>query len=505
MKIHQFLQHHGIVRNPFAEEDAQTDPVFKSHCIANTYHPSWDKVYGDPAEPATSIVFGEKGSGKTALRLQIAQHLGQYNKQNPRRRLFIIHYDDFNPFLDRFRDRLIGRRRRADRALLQYQLWDHMDAILAIGVTDLAQRVLAPASRTEGNTHITNPVETEAIGQLDRHQRRDLLLLAACYDQSTAETLQGRWHRLQRTLRFWHVLNWWRLLLGALVSVVVVCLAVYFSVRGHAESVYQHMGWLVAALAAGWVPWLWHAGRCFWLAWGVARHVRVGARKIKPLCRMLMHFAPSELAGQPLPNKDRTDDRYGLLGKLQCILNTLGFAGIIVLVDRVDEPHLINGSAELMRALLWPMLDNKFLKHPGLGLKFMLPIELTHFIERESHEFYQRARLDKQNMVPSLEWTGEALYDVGNARLQACAVEGQSPTLGQLFDESISQQRVLDALRTLRVPRDLFKFFYRLFVAHCGAHSDEDPKWTISSETFESVLAVYQRGQEAADRALGAG
>jgi hypothetical protein len=223
------------------------------------------------------------------------------------------------------------------------------------------------------------------------------------------------------------------------------------------------------------------------------------------MCRMLMHFTPSELAGQPLPNKDRTDDRYGLLGKLQSILDTLGFAGIIVLVDRVDEPHLINGSADLMRALLWPMLDNKFLKHPGLGLKFMLPVELTQFIEREDHEFYQRARLDKQNMVPSLEWTGEALYDVANARLKACAVEGQSPTLGKLFDESISEQRVLDALRTLRVPRDLFKFLYRLFVAHCGAHSDEHPKWTISSETFESVLAVYHRGQEAADRGLGAG
>ena len=42
MNIHQFLEHHGIVRNPFAEEDAQTDPVFKNHCIASTYHPTWE-------------------------------------------------------------------------------------------------------------------------------------------------------------------------------------------------------------------------------------------------------------------------------------------------------------------------------------------------------------------------------------------------------------------------------------------------------------------------------
>ena len=75
MKIQQFLQHHGLAANPFADEDAQTDLVFKASCIRSVYHPSWDKVYGDPTEPSTSVVFGEKGSGKTALRLQIAQHL----------------------------------------------------------------------------------------------------------------------------------------------------------------------------------------------------------------------------------------------------------------------------------------------------------------------------------------------------------------------------------------------------------------------------------------------
>ena len=66
MKIQLFLEHHGVARNPFAEEDAQTDNVFKEHCIASTFHPTWDKIYGDPSEPATSVVFGEKGSGKTA-------------------------------------------------------------------------------------------------------------------------------------------------------------------------------------------------------------------------------------------------------------------------------------------------------------------------------------------------------------------------------------------------------------------------------------------------------
>ena len=60
MQIEQFLEHHNLAKNPFSDEDAQTDAVFKNHCIADTHHPAWDKVYGDPSEPATAIVFGEK-------------------------------------------------------------------------------------------------------------------------------------------------------------------------------------------------------------------------------------------------------------------------------------------------------------------------------------------------------------------------------------------------------------------------------------------------------------
>src|SRR5580698_7083175 len=146
MKIQQFLEHHGVGCNPFAEEDAQTDPVFKEHCIASTYHPAWDKVYGDPSDPATSIVFGEKGSGKTALRLQIAQHVARYNRSRPNQRLFVIEYDDFNPFLDRFRAKVGGR--KPEQVLSEWKLWDHMDGILALGVTQLVDAIVDPLPRT---------------------------------------------------------------------------------------------------------------------------------------------------------------------------------------------------------------------------------------------------------------------------------------------------------------------------------------------------------------------
>nr|AUN35813.1 hypothetical protein [uncultured bacterium] len=494
MKVPQFLAHHGIFENPFGQEDAQTDHVFTQHCLTGTHHPAWDKIFGDPAHPSTSVVFGEKGSGKTALRLQISRQLEQHNREMPGERVFIIEYDDFNPFLDSFRDRLHGRKRKPERALESWRLWDHMDAILSLGVTRVSKAILNHTEDPDG-------IKPDSLTRLSRQEKRDLLLLAAFYDHSLDRPAKQRWSQLRRRMKYRSWWSHWDTALALVVTAATVGLIFKF---GEWRQLYSW--WAVAIFIVAWLPLLSRQAILMWTAWRVSRQIHVFDHSPNTLRRILCRIPRQELASQPIPSKDRSDDRYELLQKFQRILKKLGYASIIVLVDRVDEPHLVNGSPERMRDLLWPMFDNKFLKHPGIGFKLLLPAEVVYYLKREEKEFYERSRLDKQNLIPSLEWTGESLFDVANDRIRACVKSAdKAPSICDLFDESYTQGELIGIFARLRVPRQLFKFLHRLIVDHCNRYTDEAPRWRISRDTVQATLALYLRDIQAFDQGQGTG
>ena len=212
----------------------------------------------------------------------------------------------------------------------------------------------------------------------------------------------------------------------------------------------------------------------------------------------------------PTTSKTGGEERYELLRKFQGVLATLGYAGIIVLIDRVDEPQMIEGDPRKMRALVWPLLDHKFLRHPGIGVKLLLPIELAYYLEKEDKDFYDKARPDKLNMIKPLRWTGPSLYDLASDRLRACAPPSDnghaSPArLRQFVDESVSDDSLKDALGNLRTPRQLFKFLHRLLEEHCHRHTEDQPKWSVDQDTFRTVYAAHLRDIEAFDRGYGHG
>jgi hypothetical protein len=489
MKTEQFLRHHGVVGNPFSEEDAQTDTVFKRRCLEQIHHPAWDKFFGSPADPSTAVVFGEKGSGKTALRLQASAELEKYNQEHPHERVFVISYDDFNPYLDHFKAAVEAK--DTAQALSKWRLQDHMDAILALGVTQLVDALTT---------------EKIDISVLSVDQRRDLLLLAALYDQSTGEPIERRWSRLRRRSGFRPLWSRRDLQLGfgtTLIAAIVLWRSATIRTMG--------LTWIAPPIILGWLYWIWRLVRAEWYAMRIRKGLRVLIRDPAALRWELLWFQPSELAGQPLPIAETAggEERYELLRKFQAVLKTLGYAGIIVLIDRVDEPQQIEGDPRKMRAFMWPLLDHKFLRHAGLGVKLLLPIELAYYLEKEDKEFYDRARPDKLNLIKPLRWTGPSLYDLAGDRLRACAtdpsVNGEGPRLRQFIDESVSDDTLKDSLGNLRTPRQLFKFLHRLLEEHCHRHTEDAPRWSVDGDTFRTTYASYMRGLEAFDRGYGHG
>jgi hypothetical protein len=95
-------------------------------------------------------------------------------------------------------------------------------------------------------------------------------------------------------------------------------------------------------------------------------------------------------------------------------------------------------------------------------------------------------------VVASFDWTGEALYDLLASRMKACAPPGTTPSPKSFFGADVSEARLIAALQSLKTPRNAFRYLYQLIAEHCKRYRSEAPNFVISSELFESNLALYQ-------------
>jgi len=201
----------------------------------------------------------------------------------------------------------------------------------------------------------------------------------------------------------------------------------------------------------------------------IASSVRTNPRLAESYAACLQTI-PSEARDRvALPTNRSDESRYLLMDKLTRVLRAAGISGVMVVMDRIDEPTLVNGDAIRMRAVIWPMLNNKFLQQSSIGFKLLLPLELRYELLRETSAFFQEARLDKQSLVERLAWTGPMLYDLCSDRLNACRAPGTEPMgLLDFFDESVTRQDVIDALDQMHQPRDAFKLVYHCIQEHCA-------------------------------------
>lgn len=511
MTINEFLDHFRLLDNPFRGEEARTDSVFSRMRLTPepapegvfvpppssqagpsqapmVRHPEFEKILGEPGRPAASVVFGEKGSGKTAIRLQIAQRLASHNAGHPAERLLLIPYDDINGVLARLHERLNSK--TALESFQNLRLADHLDALLGQVVPALVDAAMG--LRSDDALFDFGPEPRRAIRRLDTPARRDLLLLQCIYDR--LEDAPARTRRLRRVLGLHRgprrvLLDWTVLALPVLLAGGALFERFFAQAPWKADWAW----WVLGALGGAWAvlalrQFAWERLGTLRLGRKLRRQIRVSPRGEVSYARSLRAMDRRPRALGTLPVTESDDSRYAMLERLLRVLRPLGFAGLVVVVDRVDEPSLVSGDPERMKAIVWPMLNNKFLQHPGLGVKLLLPLELRHLLYKESSAFFQEARLDKQNLVDRLSWTGAMLYELCDARLAACRPAGAGPiTLRNLFTDDVAREDLVEALAAAAQPRDAFKLLYRCITEHCSAvpHGPESAR--ISRATLDLV------------------
>lgn len=548
MNLAQFFAHWSILENPFTGEEARDDAVFAklahmhqtaeskdkpATALDHAAHSDFEKILGSLSRPATSVVFGEKGSGKTALRMQIADHIAQYNRMiatkhpGEPKAIWVINYDDLNSTLDSLCDHFDPD--NPTKSLAKMRLVDHIDAILSRSVTHLITDLLNSAQRLTNSglpaaasqhSLIDNPSPLPSDGlrrlkKAPRNLKRDVLLLQAIYD--TADDAAKRTAILKKRIRFPRLatLSFKRvaLLTAAWVGWVLPSALLWAGYTQFADKTSLAKASLILAAMTG-ISWLIVALMVFGLdrlrlrriAHKLVRQLRTLHRDETSLAKSLTKLDRADLNPIVLPLTDSDETRYAMLDRHRRVLAALGFGGVIVLVDRVDEPTLINGDTERMKSVIWPLFNNKFLQQNNFALKMLLPIELRYALFKESSAFFQEARLDKQNLIERLSWTGSMLYDMCTARLNACRSPDAEPiTLLDLFADDVTERDIVEALDQMHQPRDAFKLLYHCLSEHCSNVTAQQNQWQVPRLVLEHVRKLEANRVEQLTRGIRPG
>ena len=508
MNVARFLQHHNIATNPFRDEEARHDDVFTNPSQSRFEHAEASKIIGDLNHPSSAVVFGEKGSGKTAIRLQIEEAIHRHNAANAENKSFIIAYDDLNPILDRFARHLSSK--DADKTLSKLTLNDHIDGILATAVPTLIDAALPGSDRIgEAATSVsqTSPTfDKSKLRKLDNNTKRDWAILQTLYDRPDQATRRGSQLTRRLRLRGFSRAKWLRrfcILFWLLAAITYV----WYMFFPRLSPEWAMLGGIIAliVLAIGFTG----------IVVADLLRLRTTARKLSNQLRVLDRNKQSFRHGLEqlphrilslvsLPTDDIDETRYEMLVRFRRAVRPFGFVNLVVLLDRVDEPSLVRGEASRMRSVVWPMLDNKFLQQPNIAIKMMLPLELRYALYGQSKDFFQQARLDKQNMIDKLEWSGITLFDLCNSRIAACTEDGNEPVqLTALFEGDVSRDEIVKALDQMRQPRDAFKLLYNAIQHHCNHASEDDQSWHIDRNTLETALARQKERLDALRSGLG--
>ncbi|MDP8243434.1 MAG: hypothetical protein P9L94_05075 [Candidatus Hinthialibacter antarcticus] len=490
----------GLLEDPFTCEDADKDGVLPD-VDPNAVHWSFDRLYGTPRMPAPAIIFGEKGSGKSALRLMMRRKVEKHNQDKPDEKLFLIEYIDFNNYLSHFR-RAIGARndeQAAERVMKRWGVAEHLDCLLSLGVSKLVDEVLPSESPRD---------------KLNHKQRAYLALMASIYYDSSQRTQMEAVHQLISRLGLGSLrpyFYWMLTILMTVASFFLAALPIAANVNRAAEqSPMPVLPFLIGGgvlLAGAWLPFMYYTWMSSSFAARADRAVKSLPRNSAALNELLKRLPLKERREYTIPRGSDEAGRYQLLQRFIEILHAFGYKGVYVLLDRIDEPSLISGREDSMRKFVESLLDIKLLQFPDMGLKLFLPIEMDEIHRNATPEQLKKMRLDKSNLVPELKWTGQELYEIANQRVKSCVKpDGRIQGLADIFGDDFDFAYLKETLHNLGTPRYAFGFLSTLFSEYTknlpNELGDGDPRWQISRAHFDVVKAGWTDRSDVMRRVL---
>lgn len=501
---HTWRNHWALDEDPFVQEDADKDPVLAKVPV-QAVHSSFDRLYGSPDAPSPGIVFGEKGSGKSSLRLAMKRRLAD----EP---VFVVEYTEFDSFLTEARkaDRLPPDAPKTSRRVVErFSLSDHVDAILSLGVTKLANEVLA-GKRSRAT-------------ELSKKHKTTLAALSSLYYRSDDRAGDEVDKALRKALKLRSMRGFNQGLVRSILTMVgvVILAAPHLGVLGvdappdvfawAADHPKVSYGVGALLLAATWGSHLVGSFLRKRRASRATKAVRVVPRDPDQLVHLLDRLPTAISRDLALPESSAVGTRLVLLQRFIALLQELGSSSFYVLMDRIDEATVLRGRAELMRSFIESLLEHRLLQFEGLALKLFLPIELSRLYLGASPEELKSMRLDKANSIPELRWSGQELAEVAAQRLRAVRPEGTSPgrpggRLSDFLEPDIDENQIRESLGELGTPRLAFGFLSALFAEHARELDDdlgeESEDWRIPKRRFEILHASWLDRARGLRRAL---
>ncbi len=448
----------GLQEAPFLHDDADRDPLL-DRVDRWAVHGAFERLHRGPEAGPSALVFGLRGSGKSALRRRIGEA-----KRGPFGPL-VVELTELDPWLEE-----LGRRRGPDHLPTET---DALDLLLSS-----AAWVLTPELARD-------PRRLRALG---RRQRARLLALLAVmtpdHDGQRARHL-GRLLAGRRAKALRVVAG----SLGALTALSPLAI-----LQGLLPGVGLEP-WVLAAAGGATL------GSTALLPLALRRLVRGRARRtatevgvVAADQRLVARAFAALLPGSLGRGGDPVALRLGWLRELVGSLRAMGWSGLQLLVDRVDESRALDGDPRRMRALLQPLVTGRASEQDGVGVQAFLPVELRPMARPRQVSRLLHSDFEKRGQVEELRWSGQQLLDLVDRRL-AAAARGPAPRAVDLVGATIHPTELRDTLDVLGTPRLAFGFLRELLDAHLERLPSQleatSPAWAVERGTYERCRAAW--------------